>query len=174
MQIDDYRTSWPTPSTGWPGWLSSVPYVGSRHPLADSPGPIEAGANCQRYAYAVLAQFGLYVPPVRSSELWTHPGITQISREDLRPLDLVLFNANPGPFGAHVGIHMAPDQVLHLCAEEGRPVVWGYADFAARVRYAALLGGVRLLAADSPSGPGRTAAWAEVPSRLTAERGLGG
>lgn len=171
MQIDDYRTSWPTLSTGWPGWLGAVPYVGSRHPLADSPGPIEAGANCQRYAYAVLAQFGLYVPPVRSSGLWTHPGIRQVHPRDLRPLDLVLFNATPDPFGAHVGIHMAADQVLHLCAEAGLPVVWGYAEFAARVRYARLLGGVRPPAADSEV---RTAGWAEVPSRLAAERGLDG
>ena len=145
MEIDEYRTLWPEPATGWPDWLGTVPYVGGEHPLAVAPGPIEAGANCQRYAYAVLAQYGLRVPPVRSSELWTHPGIGRVPGQDLRPLDLVLFNESPSPFGAHVGIHMAPDQVLHLCAEMGRPVVWGYAEFGNRLRYGRLLGGARVL-----------------------------
>ncbi len=123
----------------------TVPYVGKEHPLASTSGPIGAGANCQRYAYAVLAQFGLLVLAVRSSELWTDSRITHVPGGDARPLDLVLFNEGPSVFGAHVGVHMAADQVLHLCAEVGRPVVWAYADFANRVRHRRLLGSVRVL-----------------------------
>lgn len=145
MGIEAYLDSWGEPATGWPDWLGTVPYVGSAHPLADAPGPIEAGANCQRYAYAVLALYEIMVPGVRSSELWTHARIRQVSDQDLQPLDLVLFNESPSAFGAHVGVQMAADQVLHLCAEVGRPAMWSHSEFAERARYGRFVGGVRVL-----------------------------
>ncbi|WP_084775223.1 cell wall hydrolase [Streptomyces sp. MOE7] len=149
-----------------PAALRNVTYSGARHPGAATPecpshgpdrtpgaaGPAAAGAladlargaNCQRYAYAVLRHFGLPVPPLRSAELWADERATVRAGEP-RPLDLVLFDAGPAGdrpegYGAHVGVHLGPDQVLHLCREVGRPAVWRYADFAARARYARLLG----------------------------------
>lgn len=61
-----------------------------------------------------------------------------------RPLDLVLFNSTAVAYGAHVGVHVGDDAILHLCAEVGHPVVWRAADFAARERYAVRLGAKRL------------------------------
>ncbi|MEU9125696.1 cell wall hydrolase [Streptomyces sp. NPDC048506] len=149
-----------------PAALRNVTYSAARHPGAATPecpshGPGESagaggpgaddayedlaqGANCQRYAYAVLHHFGLLVPPLRSAELWADGAATRrVGRP--RPLDLVLFDGGPVAgrpegYGAHVGVHLGPDQVLHLCREVGRPVVWRYADFAVRARYARLLG----------------------------------
>jgi hypothetical protein len=142
-EIDEYLNSWPTPANGWPTWLTTVPYLGSAHPLAVSSPSIEEGANCQRYAYAVLAEFGLQVPPVRSSDLLEHPGLVRVGAEEPAPLDLVLLNDTATAYGAHVGVHLAADQVLHLCAEIGRPAVWSYADFARRTRYRRLVTGIR-------------------------------
>ena len=138
---------WPEPEQGWPHWLATVPYAASQHPLAREPLPIAQGANCQRYAYAVLAAFGRQVPPHRSSELWAedleHPAAAQ-------PFDLALFNADDESWGAHVAVVMGDDELLHLCAEEGRPVVWRWADFASRERYRTLVGLVRPAAARVP------------------------
>ncbi|MEU5211163.1 cell wall hydrolase [Streptomyces sp. NPDC020742] len=152
-----------------PAALRKVTYSGARHPGAGTPecpsygldgdagaasgaapdasGPfadLVGGANCQRYAYAVLRHFGLRVPPLRSAELWADDRAS--ARADRpRPLDLALFDGGPVAgrpegYGAHVGVHLGPDRVLHLCREVGRPVVWRYRDFAARPRYARLLG----------------------------------
>ncbi|WP_406481797.1 cell wall hydrolase [Streptomyces platensis] len=150
-----------------PEALRDVTYSGARHPGATTPecpsygaggaagvpgggpaqGPFDdlaGGANCQRYAYAVLRHFGLLIPPLRSAELWADERAThRVDRP--RPLDLVLFDGGPVDgrppgYGAHVGVHLGPDQVLHLCREAGRPAVWRYADFAARPRYGRFLG----------------------------------
>lgn len=154
-----------------PEALRKVTYSGARHPGAGTPecpshaphgtagaaGPpvpdtfadLAGGANCQRYAYAVLRHFGLLVPPLRSAELWADDRATRRAGRP-RPLDLVLFDGGPAAgrppgYGAHVGVHLGPDQVLHLCREAGRPVVWRYADFAARPRYRRFLGAKRVL-----------------------------
>jgi hypothetical protein len=100
---------------------------------------LSAGSNCQRYAYAVLRHFGLSVPDLRSSELWADEELLT-TVFDPKPLDLVLFAATPDPWGAHVGVYIGGAAVLHLCKEIGVPVVWGYTAFAARERYASLIG----------------------------------
>ncbi|WP_436737467.1 hydrolase [Streptomyces sp. BBFR102] len=130
-----------------PADLWTVPYAGSRYPGSPAatarPG-LALGANCQLYAYEVLRRFGRPLPPLRSAELWTdrtatrqvpHPG----------PLDLLLYNPDGTAYGAHVGIWMAEDSVLHLCREVGHPAVWQPADFAARPRYRHLVGVKRVL-----------------------------
>lgn len=111
----------PIPATGWPGWVADAPYVGEAHPLGTRLGPIGSGANCQRYAYELVAMFGRAVPAVRSSELWAldlqHP-----AREEVRPLDLALFNDTEQAWGAHVAVVTATG-LLHLCSEVGRPAL---------------------------------------------------
>ncbi|RZQ59605.1 hydrolase [Amycolatopsis suaedae] len=120
-----------------PPEFHDVRYAGARHP--GSARGLAGGANCQLYAYAVLAHHGLTVPPVRSSELWADT-VHTVRVSTPRPLDLLLFNADDRAFGAHVGVWAGPDQVLHLCAEVGRPAVWSLAEFAARPRYRVLVG----------------------------------
>ena len=129
---------------GWPEWLWEIPYDGSQHPQAAALKPVREGANCQRFASTVLGLFGLHVPALRSSELWADPRLARIPPRSLQLLDLVLFAAGASAYGAHVGVHVGQDQVLHLCAEVGTPAVWRYHDFTARKRYQNLLGGLRL------------------------------
>lgn len=136
-----------------PAALLDVPYAGGRHPGAGGAADLSDGANCQRYAYAVLGHYGLAVPPLRSAELWADTGRT-VRAAPPGVLDLVLFDGGPvagrpDGYGAHVGVHLGPGRVLHLCREVGRPAVWSYADFAARPRYARFLGAKRVVAGRS-------------------------
>jgi len=143
---------WPTPAAGWPDWLWSVPFDGSQYPGARKAAPIEAGANCQHYAYEVLALFGFTIDRLRSSQLWADTGTTTpVGAGELQTLDLVLFNATPDAYAAHVGVVMPAGQVLHLSREIGRPALWSFTDFSVRPRYASLLGGKR--PARAPWGP---------------------
>ena len=141
---------------GLPARFRNVPYVGARHPgsraVAERPG-LDAGANCQLYAYAVLAHFGAHVPPLRSDDLWDDLGSTLRvpAGEPFEPLDLLLFNAADDAYGAHVGVWAGPDSVLHLCAEAGRPALWTLADFAGRPRYRRLVGAKRVPGALLPA-----------------------
>ncbi|MFI9103508.1 hydrolase [Streptomyces fildesensis] len=125
-----------------PARFWTVPYAGSRFPgstaVAREPG-LAAGANCQLFAYEVLRHFGLNPPALRSSDLWEDTDST-VRAQVIKPLDLLLFNGTDDPYGAHVGVWMDDDAVLHLCAEVGRPAVWSLADFAARERYRILIG----------------------------------
>ncbi|MFF5917878.1 hydrolase [Streptomyces flavochromogenes] len=130
-----------------PAEFWTVRYDGSRFPGAAAvtarPG-LAAGANCQLFAYEVLRHCGLTPPELRSSELWSDTEAT-VRVPVAQALDLVLFNSTAGAYGAHVGVHVGDDAILHLCAEVGRPAVWAAADFAARERYAVRLGAKRVL-----------------------------
>jgi hypothetical protein len=127
----------------------NVPYAGERAPGRAPRGDLTRGANCQLWAYDVLAHFGLVVPDLRSDELWHDTSATR--RVDVpEPLDLVLYNARDDPYGAHVGL-WAGEGVAHLCKEVGRPAVWHEREFAARPRYAVRIGFKRpALRAGSP------------------------
>ncbi len=131
--------SWPLPGGGWPAGVWRVPYVYSALPGGGDPPSWLTGSNCQRYAYGVLSLFGLRCLPLRSSEFWDdREGSAVVA--DPKPLDLVLFNRSADPYGAHVGLWMAPQEILHLCREVGVPAVWPPAEFARRARYATTIG----------------------------------
>ena len=133
-----------TLAAGLPAEFADVEWVGEPFPGAPRVSGIEGGANCQLYAYSVLAHFGLTVPPVRSSELWTDARLATVGGDE-RPLDLVLYGPNADPYGAHVGVIVGDDAVLHLCAELNRPAVWSEREFALRERYSCRIGVRRCL-----------------------------
>jgi hypothetical protein len=138
-RIDFDSMDWLSPPSGWPINMTDVPFVLSAGPNADSPSSWLEGSNCQRFAYGVLALFGLNCPPVRSSNLWQEDELTSVVSEP-RFLDLVLFNSSGESYGAHIGVYMAPDEILHLSQEIGRPGVWSFEDFAVRPRYSTIVG----------------------------------
>lgn len=138
------------PRDGWPVWVTDAQYRATSHPSAVALPPIEQGANCQRYAYAVLSLLERRVPPHRSSELWDDPTLVHVVRDDAADLDLALFNDSDDAFGAHVAVVFG-EGLLHLCAEVGAPALWSWSDFAARPRYAHLVGIVRVLPPLDPS-----------------------
>lgn len=115
-----------------------MPYAGERVPGQVPRGDLARGANCQLWAYEVLARFGLVVPDLRSDELWHDTSATM--RVDVpQPPDLVLYNGRHDPYGAHVGLWTG-EGVAHLCKEGGRPAVWHEHEFTARPRYAVRVG----------------------------------
>nr|WP_206439023.1 hydrolase [Streptomyces scabichelini] len=124
----------------------ATPYAGARFPgsaaVRERPG-LADGANCQLFAYAVLGLFGLEPDAWRSSDLWADTRLTRRVTV-AEPLDLALFNATDQAWGAHIGVVVGEDRILHLCAEVGRPAVWTRAEFAARERYKTLLGFKRM------------------------------
>ena len=121
-------------------------FVGEMVPGVQPALGMSAGSNCQRYAYAVLAQFGRHIPPLRSAELWADLGYTE-TVEAPEPLDVVLYAPTAEPFGAHAGIWLGDGQILHLCEEVGTPVVWSQDDFDARDSYRTRIGFKRALPA---------------------------
>jgi hypothetical protein len=126
-----------------PDWYWDVPYDGSCAPGVTDLADLRHGANCQVWAYGVLAWFGLEVPMLRSDELWNDVSATR--RVDIpEPLDLVLYNHVDDPFGAHVGLWTGAG-VAHLCREVGRPVVWSESEIMSRPRYATRIGIKRAL-----------------------------
>jgi hypothetical protein len=132
-------SSWPLPPGGWPPGIWDVPYVGSASPGRVPPGAWLTGANCQVFAYGFLSLFGIACPPLPSSRLWRDRDATVVVSEP-QPLDLALFNATDDPFGAHLGVWMAPDEIVHLCKEVGHPMVWPLEEFSRRARYDTIVG----------------------------------
>lgn len=59
------------------------------------------------------------------------------------PLDLVLFNRTQRAFGAHVGIFVGGDQILHLSKQVGVASVWRLNEFARLPRYSTIIGAKR-------------------------------
>lgn len=125
-----------------PDRFHTVRYDGACIP--DGRHDLSRGANCQRYAYAVLAHFGIELPPWRSSELWSDTRLT-VRVFDFEPLDLLLFSADGDAFGAHVAVYAGAGQALHLCKAIGRPITWSLPAFAERPEYCLLVGAKRVL-----------------------------
>jgi cell wall-associated NlpC family hydrolase len=121
-----------------------VKYNGGNFPRESGAYRLTDGANCQVFAYAILQHFGITIPPLRSSELWSDTKFTQ-RVSVFCPLDLILFNRTEAAWGAHVALFVGDNKAIHLSASEGRPVIWRLEDFALREEYAVLLGGKRAL-----------------------------
>lgn len=124
-----------------PARFRAVRYDGAKIPDGDH--DLSDGANCQRYAYAVLAHFGVEVAPWRSSELWADDALTEAVTV-FEPLDLLLFNGTEEPFGAHVAVYAGAGQALHLAKSVGQPALWSLTEFAERPEYRVLIGGKRV------------------------------
>ncbi|UJW86669.1 hypothetical protein [Devosia sp. SL43] len=125
-----------------PPQFRTVCYDGARVPDGDH--DLSHGSNCQRYAYTVLAQFGIALPPWYSSELWGDAELTHRVSE-FEPLDLLLFSRDGESFGAHVAVYAGESRALHLSKSVGHPVVWTLTQFVERPEYRVLVGGKRAL-----------------------------
>ncbi len=122
-----------------PPWFWDVPYVGGHYPGGVPREALRTGANCQLFAYEVLAVHGFAVADLRSDDLWLDTASTaQVSVP--QPLDLVLFRGIAIRTAPISGLVVADDEVLHLCKEVGRPALWPWSAFAARPRYAVVIG----------------------------------
>ena len=124
-----------------------VTYDSAKYPGSGECNGIENGANCQYFAYEFLRHFGLSVPGLRSSELWEDSVYTR-EVHSFEPLDLIFFNKNEDPYGAHIGVYLGDNEVFHLSKEVGRPAIWDMHEFKKRPQYSYVLGGKRVVGVD--------------------------
>ncbi|MBR0835296.1 hypothetical protein JQ612_19095 [Bradyrhizobium manausense] len=100
--------------------------------------------NCQNFAYALLKHFGFEISPFRSSNLWEDSNETYVVSDELRPLDLLLFNRTKDPWGAHVALHLGEDHAIHLSKKQSAPVIWPVTQFLELAEYRTFIGAKRL------------------------------
>ena len=125
-----------------PRHFLSIPYNAEIYPGIPHPADLATGANCQVFAYAILAHFGIAFPPLRSSELWSDTQHTSLV-SDLEPLDLLLFAPTHDAYGAHVALHVGEGHAIHLSRAVGKPAIWPLDTFATHEKYRVFVGAKR-------------------------------
>src|ERR1700733_9556831 len=116
-----------------PARFMKVRYNGAAHPLAKIRG-LEAGANCQRFVFALLEHFGYAIAPMRSSELWDDRSFTRRVKR-MRPCDILMFNRDESLWGAHLAMYVGNGRAIHLSKEVGLPASWRLAQVPRVSRY---------------------------------------
>ena len=119
-------------------------YDASKYPGSGNCNGLENGANCQYFAYEILKYFGIIIPDFRSSDLWEDKIYTEVV-EDLEPLDLLFFNADKDSYGAHIGVYVGENKVIHLSKEIGKPIIWDLEEFSKIPRYSCFIGAKRII-----------------------------
>lgn len=132
-----------SPGVLLPAWLLEVRYNGDAIP-EDGRRDLSQGANCQLFAYALLAANGIDMPDFRSSELWSDDTVTLVV-SDLAPLDLLLFNSRHEAYGAHVAVYLGGGGAIHLARRERLPRIWPLERFAQDSRYSVFIGAKRVI-----------------------------
>ncbi len=105
---------------------------------------LSKGANCQRFAYALLAENGLALPPLRSSDLWNDTEHTKRVLE-LEPLDMLLFHRVEDAYGAHMAVYIGEDRAIHLSKRMEIPEIRELERFASDPQYRFFIGAKRAL-----------------------------
>ncbi len=126
-----------------PSHFFAVSYNGDCYPGATGVSGLARGANCQHFAYELLRYFGKKIPDFRSSELWEDEQYT-FRVASLEPLDLVLYHSEERAWGAHLGVFLGDDQIIHLSKELNHPVIWTHEHFLRTPRYRCYLGAKRV------------------------------
>ncbi|MEM9723689.1 MAG: NlpC/P60 family protein [Bacteroidota bacterium] len=129
-----------------PEFLLETPYNGTHYPGAKHTNGLKGGANCQQFAYELLRYFGKSIPNFRSSNLWEDTTYTKQVEEPFEPLDLLLWHKHLDSYGAHVGIYIGQQYVIHLAKHIGKPVIWNLEQFPLEDRYKYFIGAKRLTA----------------------------
>jgi murein DD-endopeptidase / murein LD-carboxypeptidase len=101
-------------------------------------------ANCQQYAYEFLREFGYTIPHFRSSDLWEDTEHTVVSKLP-EAFDLIFVNDKPDSWGAHIGVCLGNEAVLHLSQKIGMPAIERIASLTERRQYRYLIGFKRVL-----------------------------
>jgi hypothetical protein len=137
--LDVSRSSIPLPAH-----FRDVRYNGDHFPGAPGTDGVAGGANCQQYAYAILRHHGFELPDLRSSDLWADTRHTAVVQQ-MAPFDLVMVHGNPDSWGAHVGICVGENLVLHLSKAIDAPAIETLEEIQRRDEYRYLIGFKRVL-----------------------------
>jgi cell wall-associated NlpC family hydrolase len=122
-----------------------IPYNGKVTPSGDiSSNTLTEGANCQVFTYSFLQHFGINIKPTfRSKELWEDEEYT---RQVTTPqtFDIVFFNKTKDPYGAHIGVYLSDNKIIHLSKIVGFPTIWDLKEFKNHQQYSIYLGAKRI------------------------------
>jgi hypothetical protein len=127
-----------------PGHFWRIRYDQNHDPNTPALPSISESPNCQNFAYALLKHFGFEMFPFRSSNLWEDSSETCVVSDELRPLDLLLFNRTKNPWGAHVALYLGEDHAIHLSKKQSEPVIWPLDQFLELAEYRTFIGAKRL------------------------------
>jgi lipoprotein Spr len=100
---------------------------------------IHTGANCQVYAYEILRFNNKNIPDYRSSELWEDTLYSSIVSSEYHPWDILFFNKNNDPYGAHLGIYLWDNKILHNSKDIWKPAISELNDFKKIEKYKCLI-----------------------------------
>jgi len=130
-----------------PEYFFEVTYKASHYPGSAKTNGLEGGANCQVFAYEFLGYFGLEIPDFRSSELWEDTTFTKKIQnvEDLEPLDILLWNKKEKVWGAHVGVYIGENSVIHLSKQNVYPKIQTLEEVSENPLYKVFIGAKRFL-----------------------------
>jgi lipoprotein Spr len=135
----------PTKNIKTPKWLMDIKYNARIIPNGEEHDIINTGANCQVYAYNLLRHNGLFVPDLRSSELWADTEYSTLITENYQPLDILFFHKKNDSYGAHIAVFLGDNKVIHNAKKIGLPIIWDIEIFFEYPAYQFLLGGKRCL-----------------------------
>lgn len=121
-----------------------IPYKASHYPGNPIATDFRSGANCQLFAYELLAYYGKKLPPFRSSDLWEDKVYTEGVEGELEPLDLLLWNDTQDSYGAHVGVYVGAEQAIHLSKQVGFPEIRALTYFTSLLSYRFFIGAKRV------------------------------
>lgn len=74
------------------------------------------------------------IPDFRSSDLWEDRLHTRMSANPT-PFDLVLVHMHPESYGAHIGVYLGNDLVLHLSRQINAPAIETLGDLREQYRH---------------------------------------
>jgi cell wall-associated NlpC family hydrolase len=126
-----------------PGKFLLIRYNGAHYPGSSNTKGLEGGANCQQFAYELLRYFGLSIPDFRSRELWQDTAYTHRT-DTLDTFDLLLWNKNEDPYGAHVGVYVGDGKAIHLSKENVLPAIEPLEKFHDNPAYRVFIGAKRV------------------------------
>lgn len=127
-----------------PEHFHAVPYKTDCFPGSDKSRGIEQGANCQYFAYELIRYYGCVIPDFRSSDLWEDAAHTSIVTH-LQPLDLVLLHKTQNAWGAHVGVYVGNNFIIHLSKNIGFPIIQNLESVMQQPQYCCFIGAKRCL-----------------------------
>lgn len=106
---------------------------------------LEFGANCQYFVFEFLKYFEIKIKKAfRSSELWADTIETKKVNK-LTLFDIVFFNSTEESYGAHLGVYLGKNKVIHLSKRVGYPTVWDLKEFSKYKEYSYFLGAKRVI-----------------------------
>lgn len=118
-----------------PEWYMDIKYDSTNIPDWNQKDIRNTWANCQVYAYELLRYNNKSIPDYRSKELWEDTIYSTVVSWKYEPLDVLFFNKENNPYGAHLGVYIWDNKVLHNSKDIWKPAIFELDDFLRIEKY---------------------------------------